>query len=72
MIGSDCACDGELVSCIAVSVVVASSTRRRFVMMVSFPGGRFYAPQDTARAINSQPLGRIVAAEAIYFNIPTS
>ncbi|MGQ0686019.1 hypothetical protein [Bradyrhizobium sp.] len=41
-------------------------------MMVSFPGGRFYAPQDTAMAINSQPLGRIVAAEAIYFNIPTT
>jgi hypothetical protein len=41
-------------------------------MMVSFPGGRFYAPQITAPAINGQPLGRIVAAEAIYFNIATT
>jgi hypothetical protein len=37
-----CACDGALANCIAVRAVVASSTRRRFVMMVSFPG-RFYS-----------------------------
>jgi hypothetical protein len=59
---SVCACDGELANCIAVRAVVASSTRRRFVMMVSFPG-RFYAPKAfSARAINSQRLGWIVAA----------
>jgi hypothetical protein len=33
-----CACDGELANCITVKVVVASSTRRRFVMMVEVPG----------------------------------
>jgi hypothetical protein len=37
--GAVCACDGEAinseaVNCIVVSVVVASSTRRKFVMMV--------------------------------------
>jgi hypothetical protein len=58
---SDCAWDGALANCIAVRAVVASSTRRRFVMMVSFPG-RFYAPKGSAWAINSQPRGRIVAA----------
>jgi hypothetical protein len=56
-----CACDGALANCIAVRAVVASSTRRRFVMMVSFPG-RFCAPNGSAWAINSQPRGRIVAA----------
>src|SRR5262249_43062311 len=58
---SDCAWDGALADRIGVRAVVASSTRRRFVMMVSFPG-RFYAPKGSARAINSQPRGRIVAA----------
>ncbi len=32
--GAVCACDGEAINCIAVSAVVASNTRRRFVMMV--------------------------------------
>ena len=32
--GAVCACDGEAINCIAVSAVVASSTSRRFVMMV--------------------------------------
>jgi hypothetical protein len=39
--GAVCACDEELANCIAasaVSAVVASSTRRSFVMMVSVPG----------------------------------
>src|SRR5207248_10228173 len=35
--GAVCACDGELANCIAVRAVVASSTRRRFVMMISVP-----------------------------------
>jgi hypothetical protein len=37
-IGAPCACDGEANNCIAVSAVVASSRRRRFVMMVWIPG----------------------------------
>jgi hypothetical protein len=32
--GAVCACDGGAINCIAVRAVVASSTRRRFVMMV--------------------------------------
>jgi hypothetical protein len=33
-IGAFCACEGEDSNCIAVSAVVASSRRRRFVMMI--------------------------------------
>src|ERR1700731_1354175 len=36
--GALCACDGEAINCIAVRAVVASSTRRRFVMMVCILG----------------------------------
>jgi hypothetical protein len=36
--GATCAGDGELANCIAVRAVVASSTRRSFVMMISVPG----------------------------------
>ena len=36
--GAVCACDEEAANCIAVSAVVASNTRRRFVMMVWVPG----------------------------------
>jgi hypothetical protein len=39
--GALCACDAELANCIAVRAVVASSTKRRLVMMVNFPG-RFF------------------------------
>jgi hypothetical protein len=35
--GAVCACDAVLANCIAVSAVVASSTRRSFVMMVGIP-----------------------------------
>jgi hypothetical protein len=34
-IGAVCACDAELANGIAVTAVVASSTRRSFVMMIS-------------------------------------
>ena len=36
--GAVCACDSVLANCIAVSAVVASSTRRSLVMMVWVPG----------------------------------
>ena len=36
--GAGCACDEEAAKCIAIRAVVASSTRRRFVMMVWVPG----------------------------------
>jgi hypothetical protein len=36
--GALCACDGGAINCVAVRAVVASSTRRRFVMMVWVPG----------------------------------
>jgi hypothetical protein len=39
--GAVCACDGADANCIAVRVVVASSTRRSFVMMVWIPREMF-------------------------------
>jgi hypothetical protein len=36
--GAVCACEGKLTNCIAVSAVVASSTRRGLVMMIWVPG----------------------------------
>ncbi|MCJ9701083.1 hypothetical protein MOV74_08260, partial [Bradyrhizobium sp. SHOUNA76] len=39
--GAVCACDAEFANCIAVRAVVASSTKRRLVMVVNFPG-RFF------------------------------
>jgi hypothetical protein len=36
--GAVCACDGGAINCVAVRAVVASSNRRRFVMMVWIPG----------------------------------
>jgi hypothetical protein len=36
--GADCACDAAVANCITVSAVVASSTRRRFIMMSGVPG----------------------------------
>jgi hypothetical protein len=36
--GAVWACDGEPINCIAVSAVVASSSKRSFVMMVGIPG----------------------------------
>src|SRR5258707_308548 len=38
-IGALCACDTELANCIAVRAVVASSTRRSFVMVIWIPEG---------------------------------
>ncbi|WP_322619248.1 hypothetical protein [Bradyrhizobium sp. WBAH10] len=38
---ASCACDAVLANCIAVRAVVASSTKRRLVMVVNFPG-RFF------------------------------
>jgi hypothetical protein len=35
--GAFCACDAEAINCIAVSAVVASSTKRSFVMMILIP-----------------------------------
>ena len=58
--GAVCACDGEAIAnCVAVSAVVASSTRRRFVMMVWIPGNS--AIEQLWRSTNRR-LGRIVAA----------
>jgi hypothetical protein len=63
--GAPCACDGEQASCIAVRAVVASSTRRRFVMMILVSRktlARSVVVQNLwGVGINSQPLGRIVA-----------
>jgi hypothetical protein len=43
-IGAVWACDAdELANCIAVNAVVASSTRRRFVMMIEVPGKDLWA-----------------------------
>jgi hypothetical protein len=61
MIGAVCACDAELANCIAVKAVVASSTRRSFVMMIQIPGKVLSSKRIFQRPINSQPLGRIVA-----------
>ena len=55
-IGALCACDTELANCIAVRAVVASRTRRRFVIVIWIPEGSW------RQAINNQALGRIVAA----------
>ncbi|MFK4720596.1 hypothetical protein ABIE89_001696 [Bradyrhizobium niftali] len=41
MSGALCACDAVFANCIAVRAVVASSTKRRLVMAVNFPG-RFF------------------------------
>jgi hypothetical protein len=38
IIGAVCACDGVLEKCIAVKAVVASSTRRSFIMVIQVPG----------------------------------
>jgi hypothetical protein len=64
--GAVCACDGGAINCIAVRAVVASSTRRRFVMVWSPEfswqkgvGKRF---GNKISRINEQALGRIVAA----------
>jgi hypothetical protein len=69
-IGAVCACEAELANCITVKAEVASSTRRRFFMMVGVPGkvlwkgacgNRILATECFGLAINGQPLGRIVA-----------
>src|SRR5262249_53288351 len=70
-----CACDGALANCIAVRAVVASSTRRSFVMMVSFPG-RFYCAEGFGMG-DQQPAkrpdcGGTETQEAFYFNIATT
>jgi hypothetical protein len=81
-IGAVCACDAlELANCIAVRAVVASSTRRRFVMMIEVPGKvlsvlpvkDYSTAKWIGRAINSQPLGRIVAGgntKALFISLP--
>ena len=67
--GAVCACDEGPANCIAVSAVVASSTRRRFVMMVWVPRKNFWQLTQSlsekavsVTAINKQALGRNVAA----------
>ena len=57
-----CACDAELASCITVSAVVASSTRRRFVM-VEVPGkvlgeGMRELPEPSSRLVDQRPVVR--------------
>jgi hypothetical protein len=37
IIGAICACEGVLAKCMAVKAVVASSTRRSFVMVIRVP-----------------------------------
>jgi hypothetical protein len=37
-IGAVCACDAAVANCITVKAEVASSTRRRFFMMIEVPG----------------------------------
>jgi hypothetical protein len=49
------ACDVKYASCMTVSAVVASSTRRRFIMMVV--PGRFLAEAGEGRA-GAERLGR--------------
>ena len=79
-IGEVCACDALLANCITVKAEVASSTRRRFVMMIGVPGkvlwkgacGKLnWTTERFGDAINGQPLGRIVAGNlrefAFYF-----
>ena len=48
-IGALCACDTELANCIAVRAVVASSTRRSFVMVMGIPEGSVGRRSTTKR-----------------------
>jgi hypothetical protein len=66
--GAVCACDAVLANCVAVSAVVASSTRRNFVMMVGIPG-----KSATSSGDQRIRLGRIVAAlKGGFVFIPTA
>jgi hypothetical protein len=48
--GAVCACDAEVVNCVTVRAVVASSTMRRFVMMLLVPGKNLVAGSGKAVA----------------------
>ncbi len=74
------ACDAEVANCITVSAVVASSTRRSFVMVLESPGGKFWAGKKTVsrtiRQDDERPAVRPDCGEPriigeVYFDIIT-
>ena len=58
--GAVCACDADVASCVTVRAVVASSTRRRFVMMWSLekPGSSKKACRRTFRQVDQRLIVR--------------
>ena len=65
--GAVCACDEEAAKCIAVRAVVASSTRRRFVMMVWVPG-KFLTTRSGDQRISVRPdCGGLQRRTCFYF-----
>jgi hypothetical protein len=73
--GAVCACDANVASCVTVRAVVASSTMRRFVMMILVPGKVLAAKESSARGLRriDQRLiirpecGGLEKADAFYF-----
>jgi hypothetical protein len=56
-IGAVCACEGMLANCAAVRAVVASSTRRRFVMMRLSPRKN---PEQQTRCLLTERIGTAI------------
>ncbi|MFT5554912.1 MAG: hypothetical protein ACI9P3_004342, partial [Bradyrhizobium sp.] len=77
--GEFCACDAEVANCITVSAVVASSTRRSFVMILESPAeslGRKESQNRTIRQDDELPAVRPDCGECriigeVYFDIIT-
>jgi hypothetical protein len=65
--GAVCACDGALMKCIAVRVVVASSTSRSFVMVVWVPGKYLAIRCDDQRISIGPECGGLPKRTRFYF-----